>query len=118
MKCYKNNINETIEVSKKLENKILSIIDKFVIYTSSSYGLEANNDGGIDDISYTREYYDLVPENFIVDEDNVIGYVYQEYVVEFDGKKEVLIYEIDNTDRSGWNNVVDVEYAKIRFKNK
>lgn len=113
MKCYLNNLEQVIEVSKTLEKKINDVILKYHIYTSSSYGLEANNDGGIDDVSYSYKYYELQSENFIVDGENIIGYLFEKYQVPFDGTGEVEIYKIDNTDYSGWNNVVDREKAMI-----
>ena len=113
MKCYLNNLEQVVEVSKTLENKINNVISKYHIYTSSSYGLEANNDGGIDDVKYSYKYYELQSENFVVDGKNIIAYLFEKYQVPFDGTNEVEIYDIDNTDYSGWNNVVDREKAKI-----
>ena len=91
-------------------------IKKFEIYTSSAYGLEARNDGGIDDVKYSYEKEELLSENFIIENDKIVGYRYGEYTVEWDGKSEVLIHSWNDTDDSGWNDLVDYGSIKIRLK--
>lgn len=91
-------------------------IKKFEIYTSSAYGLEARNDGGIDDVKYSYEKEELLSENFIIENDKIVGYKYDKYTVEWDGKSEVLIHSWNDTDNSGWNDLVDYGSIKIRLK--
>ena len=96
--------------------KINKAIQKFEIHYSAAYGLEANNDGGIDDVKYSFEDYDLVAENFIIENDKIVGYKHEEYTVTWDGKSEVTIFEWNDTDSSGWNDIVDYGSIKIRLK--
>ncbi|MBQ8885067.1 MAG: hypothetical protein IJY62_01660 [Clostridia bacterium] len=117
MQCFLED-GSRVEVSKKLEAKIQATIKAFHLYVHSAYGLEANNDGGIDDVSYSREYFELEAENFIVSGDSIVGYRYKEYTASFDGKKETVIFEWDNTDHSGWNDQVDRGAYEIVRKTK
>ena len=109
-----------IEVNNNMNENVLKIINeaikKFEVYTSSAYGLEARNDGGIDDVKYSYESEELSSENFIIENDKIIGYKYGKYTVEWDGTKEVLIHQWNDTDSSGWNDLVDYGSIKIRLK--
>ena len=96
--------------------KINKAINKFEIYESSAYGLEARNDGGIDDVKYSHKSYELVAENFIIKDDEIVGYKYDKYTVDWDGKSNVTIFEWNDTDDSGWNDLVDYGSIKIRLK--
>ncbi len=57
-------------------------IEKFEVYTSTAYGLEAHNDGGIDDVKYSRKSEELLADNFIIENDKIVGYKYDKYTVE------------------------------------
>jgi hypothetical protein len=102
--------------SEKVTKEIQKIISKFHILESSSYGLQAHNDGGIDDMSYRHEFYEMLPENFIVENDEVVGYTFEGKSCAFDGKTETVIYEWNNNDYSGWNDEIDEGRYKIVFK--
>ena len=103
-------------MSKNILQLINEAIKKFEVYTSSAYGIEARNDGGIDDVKYSYEKKELLSENFIIENDKIVGYKYDKYTVEWDGKSEVLIHSWNDTDSSGWNDIVDYGSIKIRFK--
>lgn len=94
-------------------DKINEAISKFQIRASSASGLEAHNDGGIDDVSYSINYYELEADGFIIQNDKIVGYTYDGHTAPFDGTAEVEIYSWDNTDTSGWNDVVDRGSYKI-----
>ena len=96
-----------------ISNKINEAISAFHIRVSSASGLEAHNDGGIDDVHYSVKYYDLVSDGFIIENDKIVGYSYEGHTVAFDGTAEVEIYSWDNTDTSGWNDEVDRGSFKI-----
>ena len=102
--------------SKKVEKKIEKIISKFQILERSSCGLRANNDGGIDDMSYSRERHELNPADFIVENDEIVGYTFKGYSCKFDGSEETVIYQWNNNDYSGWNDEIDEGEYKIVFK--
>ena len=103
-------------MSDNISEKINRAIQKFEIHYSAAYGLEANNDGGIDDVKYSFEDYELLKENFIIENDKIVGYKHEEYTVIWDGKSEVTIFEWNDTDSSGWNDIVDYGSIKIRLK--
>lgn len=103
-------------MSEIVLQSINEAIKKFEVYTSSAYGLEARNDGGIDDVKYSYEKEELISENFIIENDKIVGYKYDKYTVEWDGKNEVLIHSWNDTDDSGWNDLVDYGSIKIRLK--
>ncbi len=96
--------------------KINKAITKYEVHSSSAYGLEAHNDGGIDDVKYSYENFELVAENFIIENDKIVGYKFNEYTVEWDGDSQVTIFEWNDTDNSGWNDIVDYGSIKIRLK--
>lgn len=96
--------------------KINKAIKKYEVHSSSAYGLEARNDGGINDVKYSYEDYELVTENFIIENDKIVGYRFDEHTVIWDGKSEVTIFEWNDTDSSGWNDIVDYGSIKIRLK--
>ena len=103
-----------------MNENVLKIIDeaikKFEVYTSSAYGLEARNDGGIDDVKYSYEKEELISENFIIENNEIVGYKYDKYTVKWDGKTEAIIHQWNDTDSSGWNDLVDYGSIKIRKK--
>lgn len=103
-------------MSDALLKKIAEAISKFEIYTSSAYGLEARNDGGIDDVKYSYESESLSEECFITENDSIVGYKYDKYTVSWDGSKEVIIHQWNDTDDSGWNDIVDYGSIRIRIK--
>lgn len=103
-------------MSKSVLQSINEAINKFEVYTSSAYGLEARNDGGIDDVKYSYEKEELISENFIVENDKIVGYKYDKYTVMWDGVSEVLIHSWNDTDDSGWNDLVDYGSIRIRLK--
>ena len=97
-----------------IKDLINDSIKNYEVYTSSAYGLEARNDGGIDDVKYSYNHEELVYENFIIENDKIIGYKYDKYTVNWDGESEVLIHSWNDTDDSGWNDIVD--YGSIKIK--
>ena len=102
--------------SEKVEKKINEIISKFQVLERSSYGLQANNDGGIDDMSYRHERHEMNPADFIVENDEIVGYTFEGHSCAFDGKNETVIYSWNNNDYSGWNDEIDEGEYKIVFK--
>ena len=103
-------------MSESVLRLVNEAIKKFEVYSSSAYGLEARNDGGIDDVKYSYEKEELLSENFIIENDKIVGYKYDKYTVEWDGKSEVLIHSWNETDSSGWNDIVDYGSIRIRVK--
>ncbi len=97
-------------------NLVNEAIKKFEIYTSSAYGLEARNDGGIDDVKYSYKSEELLADNFIIENGKIVGYKYDKYTVEWDGTNQVTVFEWNDTDDSGWNDLVDYGSIKIRLK--
>lgn len=115
MKCYIKNKEKQEEVSSTTEKTILNLTKNFHIKLQSSYGFDANSDNGIQDMSYSTEYQELIPENFIVEDDNIVGYKFISSTVdfegsinvEFDGTKETLIYSWDDSKYGGSTDFID-----------
>ena len=118
MTCFYLTNEKTAEVSAEIEKKIFTVIERYRLRIGRQYGLSSHNDGGIDDVSYSHEYSELTPENFIVDDNRIIGYSHDGHAVAFHGTETgwTLIYEIDETDHSGWNDLVDITTYNITPK--
>ena len=113
MKCYYNNKENQIEANIDIEKQIYKIIKNFHILINESFGLDANSDNGIQDMHYTKDYEELVFENFIIDENKIIGYDYDGKFVAFDGTEEKLIYSWDDSVYGGSTDNIDKGYVKI-----
>ena len=100
----------------KVLEKINDAIRKYEVHSSSAYGLEARNDGGIDDVKYSYNDYELSAENFIIENDKIVGYKHNEHIAKWNGESEITIFEWNDTDSSGWNDIVDYGSIKIRLK--
>ena len=118
MTCFYMTTDKTVQPDEPLEKKIYAIMEKYCLAIGREVGLQARNDGGIDDVHYSTGYHELSFENFIVDDKKVIGYVQDGHAVSFTGKEKhyVEIYEIDETDHSGWNDYVDITSYRIEPK--
>ncbi len=103
-------------MNEAILKKINKAITEFEIFTSSAYGLEARNDGGIDDVKYSHKSEELLAENFIFENKKIVGYKHGEHTAAWDGTKETVIFQWNDTDSSGWNDLVDYGSIKIRLK--
>ena len=117
MECF-NKENQKVSISAAAEEKINFLIKTFHIKSNESWGQDANNDNGIQDMHYTTNYEDLVCENFVVEGDNVIAYKYKEYTTLFDGSKEVTIHSWDDSRYGGCTDEIDKGYIIITKKEK
>ncbi len=117
MECF-NKEGQKVSVSAAAEEKVNLLIKNFHIKLSESWGLDANNDNGIQDMHYTTNYEELVCENFVVEGDNVVAYKYKEYTTLFDGSKDVTIYSWDDSLYGGCTDEIDKGNITIIKKEK
>lgn len=113
-----NSKGESVTVSKAAEEKVKNLIKSFVLRTKTSYGFDANSDNGIQDMHYSTEYEDLLESNFIVEDDEIVGYKYYDHTAQFDASKSVLVHKWDDSVYGGSTDEVDKGTIEIVKKEK
>ncbi len=107
MKSYVKGRDERAEISAVAAQKIAVIMQRYHIMERSSWGLDANSDGGMHDMHYSNKEQAWAEEDFLVDGDEVVGYCYKGKRVEFDGKIEVTLHSWDYSVGGGAQDEID-----------